>query len=140
MRGRAFLDVARELASRNTEAHWRAAAGRVYYALMLEARDALIRWGIRVPPRVGFHFFVQSRFNVGSDPDVLQIGAALGRTAGLRGLADYDLMPLAEFRSDAEVQDAIAQAGHAISLLDTLDTDPAKRVAAVAAIRAVFGP
>jgi len=41
MDGRAFLGVARDLAPMATEAHWRAAGVCAYYALMLEARDAL---------------------------------------------------------------------------------------------------
>jgi hypothetical protein len=140
MHGRRFLDIARELMAGGTEAHWRAAAGRAYYALMLEARGALLRWGFTVPPRVGYHHFVQSRFNLGADPDVLRIGAALGRTAGLRKLADYDLSSLPEFQSDTETQDAIAKAERAMQFLDALDADPVRKAAAVAAIRKVFGP
>lgn len=44
MNGRAFLEVARGLAQDATEAHWRSALGRAYYALLLEARDLLLRW------------------------------------------------------------------------------------------------
>ena len=38
MDGRAFLNVARRLAQEPTEADWRTAAGRAYYALMLEGK------------------------------------------------------------------------------------------------------
>jgi len=50
MDGRAFLGVAQEMALGRTEAHWRAAVGRAYYALMLEGRDFLQRWGFVPPP------------------------------------------------------------------------------------------
>jgi hypothetical protein len=41
MDGRSFLDVATDLAAGPTEAHWRAAAGRAYYALFHEGLAAL---------------------------------------------------------------------------------------------------
>ena len=41
MRGREFLDLAKEIIRGATEKHWRGTAGRAYSALMLEGRDAL---------------------------------------------------------------------------------------------------
>jgi hypothetical protein len=45
MRGRDFLAVARDLSRQTTEAYWRAAAGRAYYAVLIELRDAMTIWG-----------------------------------------------------------------------------------------------
>jgi hypothetical protein len=49
MNGRAWLDVARELAAGSDEAHWRSNVGRSYYALLHEALDLLRRWGFSLP-------------------------------------------------------------------------------------------
>src|SRR6266576_2034348 len=120
MRARAFLDVARQALSGGSDAFWRAAAGRAYYAVMLEARDTLARWGLLPPPRSNFHYFVQSRFNVGPDPAVVQIGATLNRLAGLRTDADYDLSALPKFRTNVAATDAVQKAEAAILLLDQI--------------------
>src|SRR5262249_27992490 len=77
MEGRAFLQIARELAQGATEAHWRAAAGQAYYALMLECRDALARWGFTVPGGNQVHAFVRLRFTYAADLDLKQVGFAL---------------------------------------------------------------
>jgi hypothetical protein len=50
MQGRAFLQVAEDLVTHATEAHWRTGATCAYYALLLEARDTLQGWGFPVPP------------------------------------------------------------------------------------------
>jgi uncharacterized protein (UPF0332 family) len=140
MRGRRFLDVARELVTGPGEAHWRSAAGRAYYAIMLEGREALTGWGLTAPPRTDEHQFVRSRFNVGGMLELVQLGRAINHLVKLRRLADYDLTSLPEFSSDVEAQRALQKAEQALQHLDSLDTDPAKRAAAVAAIRGVFGP
>jgi hypothetical protein len=83
MEGRAFLDVASELVLGATEAHWRAAAGRAYYALMLEGWTALLRWGFVVPPRDSIHSYVRLRFRYATDTDLRKVADALDQLGKL---------------------------------------------------------
>jgi hypothetical protein len=140
MQGRVFIDVARRNLSGGTESFWRAAAGRAYYAIMLEARDVLARWGLQPPPRNNIHYFVQSRFNVGPDPGVLTIGATLNRLKGLRTGADYDLSALPKFRTDVAAIDAVQKAEEAIQLLDVLIADLPRQKSVAADMRKAYGP
>src|SRR5207237_6747786 len=100
MKGRDILSVARELAQGPTEAHWRAASGRAYYALLIELRDAMTSWGLSRPLPSQVHQLVYRRLFVPTDPDMKQIGIwfDLLRTARVR--ADYETWTLAEFATD----------------------------------------
>jgi hypothetical protein len=138
MDGRAYLDLARENVAGGTEVHWRGAAGRAYYALMLECREALFRWGFALPPHTNVHTFVRLRFNYPSDPDLKRIGRMVDDLSQLRNRADYDLSALVMFASDNKAQRAIADAAHGIALLDAIDADPVRQAAALAAVRAAF--
>src|SRR5438876_538829 len=120
MQGRAFLEVAQELVGGPTEAHWRAAAGRAYYALMLEGRDALQRWGFSIPPRQNVHPYVRLRFVYAADADLKAIGDALDRLSQWRNQADYDMGPVRQFTSTATAWRALARARQALDLLESL--------------------
>jgi len=66
MNGRAFLEVARSDVAGPSEAYWRAAAVHAYYALILECRDALLRWGVTIPPRQNVHAFTRLQLTYSS--------------------------------------------------------------------------
>jgi hypothetical protein len=138
MRGRAFLDLAREILRGGGERHWRGASGRAYYSLMLECREALFRWGFPLPPRDNVHTFVRLRFTVPVHADLRTIGDHLERLGRLRNQADYDLTTLIQFARATYAQRAVQDAGSSLVLLDAIDGDGARRAAAVAAIRAAF--
>ncbi|MCE9531136.1 MAG: hypothetical protein K8T89_08430 [Planctomycetes bacterium] len=134
MRPRVFLDLAKRLVIIPNEANWRCAAGRAYYALMLECRDALGKWGFALPKRDSIHFFVRSRFINTNDPDLQIIGKALLDLVTLRNDADYE-MTASVFTNDVLAKKRIAQAEDALKLLDAIDADPIKRTAAFAEIQ-----
>lgn len=138
MDGREFLRIAQELAAGRTEAHWRAAAGRAYYALMLTARDQLERWGFMCPPRENVHTFVRLRFFTAANADLQLIGSRLERLGRLRNQADYQLTLARPFRSAAVSSQAIASAQGALARLDQIDGDPARRTVAIAAIKTAW--
>src|SRR5205814_4226130 len=121
---RGFLDVARELAAGATEYHWRSAAVNAYYALFLECRDALLRWGLVMPRRDNAHAWVRLRFTYAGNADLKQIGDALDTLVKRRNLASYDLRPTLVFRTSAAAQDATQVTADALALLDPIDGDP----------------
>jgi len=135
MDGRAFLGVARDLATRPSEAHWRAAAGRAYYALLLEGLASLRRWGFLPPPRENVHTFVRLRFTYATDVDLRTIGVVIDDLVRLRNLADYQLAAHVRFASSIAAIRAITDARDAIDLLDQIEADPRRRAAALASIR-----
>ena len=138
MDGRAFLAVAQADASGPSEAFWRAASGRAYYALMLEAREALARWGFSCPPRENVHTFVRLRFFIPANADLRQIGRVLDRLVRLRNHGDYQLVSHPDFAKPTRARQAVQESASALATLDSLGADPARRAAAIAAIRAAF--
>ena len=138
MDGRAFLQLARELVRGRTEAHWRAAAGRAYYALMLECRSALQRWGFTVPGGPGTHGFVRLRYNAAGLPDLRTISYTLEDLVRLRNFADYEIPHSRAFTNDQIARNVIQQATDALALLDAIEADPARRTAAITAVQAAW--
>jgi hypothetical protein len=138
MRGRDFLAVARDSCRQGTEAHWRTAAGRAYYAAMLEVRDAFTRWGLSVPPPQFVHDVVRRRLYCSRDGDMKMIGQLLDALRALRRLADYQTAPVSQFVSDAQAIAAVRWAENVLSLFDAIDADSPRRTGILAEIRAVL--
>jgi hypothetical protein len=137
MEGRSFLEVARRLVEQRSEADWRTAAGRAYYALLSEARVLLGRWGFAPARRDQVHAFVRLRFVFATDPDLKTIGMTLEDLGVLRNRADYRLDEPGPFKSAMAARQAIQDAFDAITTLDRIDDDPARQATAIAAIRSV---
>ncbi len=126
--------MAREVILGNTEAHWRAAVIHAYYALFLECREALRRWRIAHLPGQNSHSGVRLRFVYAAEPSLKQLGSALDRWCRKRNEASYNLGTLSDFSTDRLAQDAITEVATALTLLDTIESDPTRRAAAIAAL------
>jgi hypothetical protein len=134
MDGRAFLRPARDLMGGPDEPYWRTAVVNAYYALVLEARDALARWGRPVPRREKVHSFVRLKFIYAADVDLQAIGDALESLVRSRNLASYRLGPLKEFADAALAGQVVQDADDALTLLDAIEAGPARRAAAIASL------
>ena len=140
MFGRAFLGSARHLLASPSEANRRSAAGRAYYGLLHEGRATLDSWGFPLPPRENIHNFVRLTFRYAAHPDLRQVSDTLEQLSRLRNEADYRLAVPGFFASDRRAIQAVDEAQDAVDLLDQVEADPARRAAAVAAIRASLPP
>jgi len=134
MAGKGFLAVAQDVAVGTTEFHWRAAVIHAYYALFLECRDTLSRWGFAPPRRDNVHAWVRLRLIFATDTNLQFIGDRLDRLVRWRNQASYNMQSRA-FTIPVIAQDAIHEASISLTLLDQIDGDPVRRAAAIASIR-----
>jgi hypothetical protein len=134
MQGRDFLTLARDLVLGATEARRRATVIHAYYALFLECRDALVRWGRPPPPRQNVHSEVRRCFAHARNSDMNAIGNALDTLVRDRNTASYDLTQTAPFATSLVARTAVQQAADALAQLDAIDADPARRAAAIASL------
>jgi hypothetical protein len=136
MRGREFLDLAQELLSSGTHPrHWRGVVVHAYYALLLECRDAMTRWGLPPLTRQLVHAQVRLRLVYAADADLKWIGFRLEELSKDRNLASYDLRSLPAFASSITPRQDVQRCANAMVRLDAIDKDPGRRAAAVASIR-----
>jgi hypothetical protein len=135
MQGRDFLDLAREIVGNGGERHWRGAHIHSYYALLLESREALARWGFPAPSVHTVHHHVRNKLTYAADKDLKTLGITLDHLSQRRSWASYLLGPHARHASEAAARQSIQQAADAVVLLDALEADPVRRAAAMASIR-----
>jgi uncharacterized protein (UPF0332 family) len=116
MNPRDFLTLAYGLAAGTTEAEWRSAVSRAYYAAFHAARQLLRDLGFRVPRGDQAHAYLWMRLSNCGDAGLVAAGQKLRDLRSDRNHADYDLdVPLprasAPFRT-----------GTADNVMQTLDT------------------
>src|SRR5260370_40485617 len=107
MRGREFLDQARESLPGTLPRQRRNAIIHAYYALLLECRDLMIRWGLPLLSRQQVHSQVRLRLIYSSAADLKPVGRALERLGRRRNLSSYDLLDLPLFAAAADPQDDV---------------------------------
>lgn len=91
MTGRDFLAIARQLASGSTEAEWRSAISRAYYATFHVARELLEDLSFAVPHADRAHVYLSRRLANCGHSQTQRAGADLNALRGDRNQADYDL-------------------------------------------------
>jgi hypothetical protein len=134
MRGKEFLALGRELLPGTLPRHWRGATIHVYYALLLECRDCLDRWGFGSPARQQVHAQVRLRLIYAADQDLKDIGFALEDLNQRRNAASYDLRDLPMFASSTRAVALALRCENALAMLDAIDADPVRRATAIASI------
>ena len=93
MNWRDFLTLASRLAAAKTEAEWRSAVSRGYYATFHVARQLLAGMGFRVPRADRAHQYLVFRLSNSGDANVEQAGRDLDTLRRMRNRADYDAVP-----------------------------------------------
>jgi hypothetical protein len=122
MTGRDFLSLAHQLAAAGTEAAWRTAVSRAYYAAFHYAREFLEDLSFTVPRADLAHKYLIFRLSNCGDVQVEQAAHDLDILRGLRNQADYELRrPFHQGIIPAEVQ----RAERIIQILDAVQ-DPRK--------------
>jgi uncharacterized protein (UPF0332 family) len=94
MNWRDFLSLAARLAADVTEADWRAAVSRAYYAAFHVARRLLADLNFTVPRADRAHQYLVFRLSNAGEAAVEQAGRDLETLRRLRNRADYDDVPV----------------------------------------------
>jgi uncharacterized protein (UPF0332 family) len=123
MNWRDFLLVATRLAAATTEAEWRTAVSRAYYAAFHVARRLLSDLQFIVPRADRAHQYLVFRLSNSGEAPVEQAGRDLETLRRLRNRADYDeVPPLTQPQAAA----AVRVAEGIIQTLDSARVEPAR--------------
>lgn len=123
MNERDFLTLARTLAGLTTEAAWRSAIRRAYYAAFHVARQLLESLRFTVPRADRAHGYLWLRLGNCGDPQVQRAGIDLHDLRRRRNEADYELgQTVPQGVAQAQVQ----VAEQTIQLLDAAAVEPTR--------------
>lgn len=123
MNWREFLRLAARLAADATEADWRTAASRAYYAAFHVARRLLADLNFTVPRADRAHQYLVFRLSNSGEAAVEQAGRDLETLRRLRNRADYDETPAV---TQPQATAAVQMAEGIIQVLDAARQVPAR--------------
>jgi uncharacterized protein (UPF0332 family) len=124
MNAREFLSVAQQLSLGTTEASWRSAVSRAYYAAFHVAKELLEDLGFTVPRADRAHSYLWLRLANCGDTIVQQAGSDLNDLRRDRNWADYDLVR--PIMRQVVVQDQLPLAAWIIQALDSARMEPTR--------------
>ncbi len=121
MNWRDFLPVATRLAAGTTEADWRTAVSRAYYAAFHVARSLLADLGFAVPRADRAHQYLVFRLSNSGESAVEQAGRDVDTLRRLRNRADYDEAPVL---TQPQAAAAVQVAEGVLQVLDAARVQP----------------
>jgi uncharacterized protein (UPF0332 family) len=125
MNGRDFLSLAKDLLTYPTEAAWRSAVSRAYYAAFHVARQLLEDLSFTVPRGERAHAYLWLRLSNCGDLQVGGAGRGLGDLRRHRNFADYDVWGSV---SNWEATGRVSVAEHLIQVFDTATIEPTRTI------------
>jgi uncharacterized protein (UPF0332 family) len=123
MNWRDFLLLAARLAAGSTEADWRTAVSRAYYAAFHIARQLFVDLQFTVPRADRAHQYLVFRLSNCGEPAVEQAGRDLETLRRLRNRADCDATPAV---TQGQAAAAVQLAEGIILVLDAARQEPAR--------------
>jgi uncharacterized protein (UPF0332 family) len=123
MNWRDFLSLAARLAADATEADWRTAVSRAYYAAFHVARRLLADLNFTVPRADRAHEYLVFRLSNCGESAVEQAGRDLDTLRRLRNRADYDDSPAV---TQPQAAAAVRLAQGIIQVLDAAGLEPTR--------------
>src|SRR5262245_49588144 len=123
MNWRDFLVLATRLATGTTEADWRTAVSRAYYAAFRVARRLFADLSFVVPRADRAHQYLVFRLSNSGESAVEQAGRDLETLRRLRNRADYDEVPAL---TQSQAAAAVQLADGIIQVLDAARQDPVR--------------
>lgn len=123
MNWRDFLSLATRLAAESTEADWRSAVSRAYYATFHIARRMLVDLRFVVPRADRAHQYLVFRLGNCGESAVEQAGRDLETLRRLRNRADYDEVPAV---TQPQATAAVHLAEGILKVLDAARQEPAR--------------
>jgi uncharacterized protein (UPF0332 family) len=120
---RDYLTLAAALAAGSTEAEWRSAVSRAYFAAFHVARELLLGLGFRAPQADRAHSYLWLRLANAGVADVKLAGNRLNALRGQRNRADYASRPLL---FQATAANEVKNAEDIIQALDAAAVEPTR--------------
>jgi len=123
MNWRDYLSLADRLAAATTEADWRSAVSRAYYAAFHVARQLLANLNFAIPRADRAHQYLVFRLSNCGESAIEQAGRDLETLRRLRNRADYDDVPAI---TQPQAAAGVRLAEGIVQVLDTGQVDPTR--------------